>query len=60
MHSDHRIHKAVTLMGSTAGLVQLWEVSGDDSREEEEEEYLVFTLFLSELSNGAVLLCWNT
>lgn len=47
-------------MGRTAGPVQLWEVSADDSREEEEEEYLVFTLFLSELSNGAVLLCWNT
>lgn len=29
-------------MGSTAVPVQLWEVSGDDSRGEEEEEYLVF------------------
>lgn len=47
-------------MGSTAVPVQLWEVSGDDSRGEEEEEYLVFTLFFSELSNGAVLICWNT
>lgn len=47
-------------MGSTAVPVQLWVVSGDDSTEEEEEEYLVFTLFCSELSNGPVLLCWNT
>lgn len=47
-------------MGSTAVPVQLWEVSGDDSRGEEKEEYLVFTLFFSELSNAAVLIFWNT
>lgn len=61
LHSDHRVNETVTLRSSRAGPVQLWEVSEDDSSKEEEEKYLIFTLFFSvKLSSGAVLLCWNT